>query len=90
MNDPLFRTAEFPFIETEEPIECYHWIVCVKFMTTHMTTFSIPIKSPAQQYIAWIYQWKKYQREVHQVCKEVEQPTHSDEYVKGFMGAVSV
>ena len=46
--------------------------------------------NPAQQYIYWMHQWKKQHWEIHQACKELGQSTYTDEYVKGFMGGLSM
>ena len=46
--------------------------------------------NPAQKYIVWMQLWKKESWEIHQACKELGLPTHTDEYVKGFMDGVSM
>ena len=37
-----------------------------------------------------MHQWKKQHWEIHQACKDLGQSTPTDDYVKGFMDAVSV
>ena len=44
--------------------------------------------NPAQQHILWMYQWKQQHLEIHQACKDLGLPTHTDEYTKGFMDGV--
>ena len=91
MNDPIFRTTEFPFIETEQPIECSPLdCMCGIYDNTYDNYFYSHKQNPAQQYIAWIHQWKKHHWEIHQACKELGTATHTDDYVKGFIDGVSV
>ena len=45
--------------------------------------------NPALQYVAWITQWKKQHWEIHKDCQKLGLTDHTDEYVRGFLDAVS-
>ena len=91
MNDPIFRVPEFPFIETEQSIECSPLdCMCGIYDNTYDNYFYSHKQNPAQQHIAWMHQWKKQHSEIHQTCKELGQASHTDDYVKGFMDGISM
>ena len=45
--------------------------------------------NPSVQYLFWTQQWKKQHLEIHENCKRLGQEVQSDEYVKGYLDAVS-
>ena len=45
--------------------------------------------NPALQYMFWTEEWKKQHWEIHKGCQELGQATYTDEYVRGYMDAVS-
>ena len=91
MNDPIFRAPEFPFIETEQPVECSpFYCMCGIYDNTYDNYFYSHKQNPEQQHIAWMHLWKKHHSEIHQACKDLGQASHTDDYVKGFMDGISM
>ena len=91
MNDPIFRASEFPFIETDDPIECSPFdCMCGIYDNPYDNYFYSHKQNPAQQHISWLHQWKKQHSEIHQSCKDLGQASHTDDYVKGFMDGISM
>ena len=45
--------------------------------------------NPNVQYLFWIQEWKKHHLEIHENCKRLGQKVQSDEYVRGYLDAVS-
>ena len=90
MHDPIFRKPEFPFIESEEQNECSPFdCMCGIYDNTYDNYFYSHKQNLAQQYIAWIRQWKKHHWEIQKTCNDLRQASRKDEYDKEFMDGIS-
>jgi hypothetical protein len=77
-------------LEPQEDEECSpNDCMCGIYDNPYDNYFYSHKQNPAQQYFAWIYQWKQFHWQVHQDLKALGQPDHTDEYVKGYLDAVS-
>ena len=87
-----WKPNSFPsqIFETQEDEECSPLdCMCGIYDNPYDNYFYSHKQNPAQQYFFWIYQWKQFHKEIHQSCKELGTATHTDEYVKGYLDAVS-
>tara|TARA_B100000315_G_scaffold199809_1_gene191796 strand:+ start:2057 stop:2434 length:378 start_codon:yes stop_codon:yes gene_type:complete len=87
-NQNSFQSNSYePGEEPEEcsPLDC----MCGIYDNTYDNYFYSHKQNPAQQYFAWIHLWKQLHLEIHQSCKELGTATHTDEYVRGYLDAVS-
>ena len=76
--------------EPEEPEECSPYdCMCGIYDNTYDNYFYSHHLNPAQQYFAWIYQWKKFSWELHQDLIALDQIDQTDDYVRGYLDAVS-
>ena len=72
---------------TEEctPFDC----MCGNYDNTHDNYLYSHTMNPAKQYFFWIHEWKKQHQQIHEDCKKLGMNVQSDEYVRGYLDAVS-
>ena len=46
--------------------------------------------NPAEQHLMWMYLWKQQHKEIQQDLKDLGLPTHTEDYTRGFLAAVSL
>jgi len=84
-KNPLHQILDEPKESDCTPNDC----MCGPYEHPYDNYFYKHKLNPAYQYMFWIQEWKKSHWEIHKGCQELGQTTYSDEYVRGFMDAVS-
>jgi hypothetical protein len=76
--------------EPQEERDCSPYdCMCGIYDNTYENYFYSHRLNPAQQYFSWIYQWKEFHWELHQDLIALGQTNQTDDYVRGYLDAVS-
>ena len=67
------------------PFDC----MCAHYDNTHDNYLYSHTMNPANQYFFWVQEWKTQHQQIHNDCKKLGMDVPDDEYVKGYLDAIS-
>lgn len=67
------------------PFDC----MCAHYDNTHDNYLYSHTMNPANQYFFWVQEWKTQHQQIHEDCKKLGMDVPHDEYVKGYLDAIS-